>query len=128
MTPTLETPRLWLRPLELGDAPQVQALFPHWEIVRYLSALVSWPYPPAGRSRRPTRHRELRNPPPRLRPHPRGPAFRIRGLRADCKPRQDPFRCRPTVNAGLRATNEKAPRLLGNRGAGSWSGRQDLNL
>ncbi len=48
MTPTLETPRLWLRPLELGDAPQVQAQFPHWEIVRYLSALVSWPYPPDG--------------------------------------------------------------------------------
>lgn len=48
MTPVLETPRLWLRPLELADASQVQALFPHWEIVRYLNAVVPWPYPPDG--------------------------------------------------------------------------------
>jgi hypothetical protein len=36
MVPTLETRRLWLRPLELADAEQCQVLFPHWEIVRYL--------------------------------------------------------------------------------------------
>jgi [ribosomal protein S5]-alanine N-acetyltransferase len=50
MTPTrtLETPRLLLRPLELADAPQLQLLFPHWEIVRYLAAQVPWPYPPDG--------------------------------------------------------------------------------
>jgi ribosomal-protein-alanine N-acetyltransferase len=48
MTPPLETPRLLLRPLELADAEQAQILFPHWEIVRYLSRIVPWPYPPDG--------------------------------------------------------------------------------
>src|SRR5580700_9300933 len=48
MIPTLETPRLLLRPLELADAEQAQILFPHWEIVRYLSSIVPWPYPPDG--------------------------------------------------------------------------------
>jgi [ribosomal protein S5]-alanine N-acetyltransferase len=48
MTPTLETSRLLLRPLELADAAQVQILFPHWEIVRYLANKVPWPYPPDG--------------------------------------------------------------------------------
>ena len=43
----LVTPRLLLRPLELIDAEAVQELFPHWEIVRYLSK-VPWPYPPDG--------------------------------------------------------------------------------
>jgi len=37
-----------LRPLELADAEQVQILFPRWEIVRYLSAAVPWPYPSDG--------------------------------------------------------------------------------
>ncbi|MFT3917669.1 MAG: GNAT family N-acetyltransferase [Anaeromyxobacteraceae bacterium] len=46
--PTLETRRLVLRPICLGDAPQVQALFPRWEIVQYLDARVPWPYPPDG--------------------------------------------------------------------------------
>src|SRR6516162_251264 len=44
----METPRLWLRPLEPADAEQIQALFPHWEVVRYLEARVPWPYPPDG--------------------------------------------------------------------------------
>ena len=48
MIPTLETPRLLLRPLELADAEQAQVLFPHWEIVRYLDKIVPWPYPPDG--------------------------------------------------------------------------------
>lgn len=48
MTPTLETLRLILRPLELADAEQVQALFPQWEVVRYLANHVPWPYPPDG--------------------------------------------------------------------------------
>ena len=48
MLPTLETPRLLLRPLELADAEQAQILFPHWEIVRYLDKIVPWPYPPDG--------------------------------------------------------------------------------
>ena len=37
-----------MRPLELADAEQAQLLFPHWEIVRYLSKSVPWPYPPDG--------------------------------------------------------------------------------
>ena len=50
-TPPLETPRLFLRPLELADAEQIQILFPHWELVRYLAAQVPWPYPPDGAHR-----------------------------------------------------------------------------
>jgi len=48
MTPTLETSRLLLRPLQLQDAEQVQLLFPQWEIVQHLNARVPWPYPPDG--------------------------------------------------------------------------------
>jgi len=48
MTPTLETPRLYLRPLELADAEQAQILFPQWEVVRYLAARIPWPFPPDG--------------------------------------------------------------------------------
>jgi len=44
----LQTLRLLLRPLELADAEQTQLLFPHWEIVRYLTNVVPWPYPPDG--------------------------------------------------------------------------------
>ncbi|MGD0103060.1 MAG: GNAT family N-acetyltransferase [Rhodopila sp.] len=47
----LETPRLILRPLEIADAPAVQALFPQWEVVRFLDAVVPWPYPPDGAAR-----------------------------------------------------------------------------
>ena len=48
MIPTLGTPRLILRPLELADAEQTQRLFPKWEIVRYLTNQVPWPYPADG--------------------------------------------------------------------------------
>jgi RimJ/RimL family protein N-acetyltransferase len=48
VTPILETERLWLRPLELGDAEQIQILFPHWELVQFLAGRVPWPYPPDG--------------------------------------------------------------------------------
>ena len=48
MTPRLETARLLLLPLELADANQVQELFAQWEIVRYLNAVVPWPYPADG--------------------------------------------------------------------------------
>jgi [ribosomal protein S5]-alanine N-acetyltransferase len=48
MTPRLETARLLLCPLQLGDAAQAQILFPHWEIVRFLANKVPWPYPPDG--------------------------------------------------------------------------------
>jgi RimJ/RimL family protein N-acetyltransferase len=40
MPPVLETPRLLLRPLELADAEQIERIFPHWEVVRYLNAIV----------------------------------------------------------------------------------------
>lgn len=45
----LHTQRLLLRPLQLSDAPQTQRLFPHWEIVRLLNAIVPWPYPAINR-------------------------------------------------------------------------------
>lgn len=45
MTPALETPRLLLPPLALEDAEPIQRLFPQWEIVRYLNAVVPWPFP-----------------------------------------------------------------------------------
>ena len=48
MIPVLETRRLILRPLELADAEQVQALFPTWDTVQYLLAIVPWPYPANG--------------------------------------------------------------------------------
>ena len=48
MTPTLETPRLILRPLRLSDAEEVQPLFAQWEIVKHLNARVPWPFPPDG--------------------------------------------------------------------------------
>lgn len=48
MTPSFETARLLLRPIELADAPQIQAIFPQWEIVKYLANKVPWPYPPDG--------------------------------------------------------------------------------
>ncbi|NWA03014.1 GNAT family N-acetyltransferase [Pseudomonas gingeri] len=46
--PTLHTERLILRPMTLADAPAIQQLFPHWEVVRFLNALVPWPYPADG--------------------------------------------------------------------------------
>jgi RimJ/RimL family protein N-acetyltransferase len=48
MPPALETERLLLRPLELADAEQVQRIFPQWQIVKYLNAIVPWPYPDDG--------------------------------------------------------------------------------
>jgi len=47
-TPTLETERLTLRPIRLDDAPAIQRRFPKWEIVRWLSPVVPWPYPDDG--------------------------------------------------------------------------------
>jgi ribosomal-protein-alanine N-acetyltransferase len=48
VTSVLETERLWLRPLELSDAEQIQILFPHWELVQFLAGRVPWPYPSDG--------------------------------------------------------------------------------
>src|SRR5271168_999092 len=44
----LHTDRILLRPLQLADALQTQRLFPHWEIVKHLNAIVPWPYPDDG--------------------------------------------------------------------------------
>jgi RimJ/RimL family protein N-acetyltransferase len=46
--PEGRTARLILRPLTVDDADQIQALFPQWEIVRFLRDIVPWPYPPGG--------------------------------------------------------------------------------
>jgi ribosomal-protein-alanine N-acetyltransferase len=46
--PPLETRRLVLRSMEFVVVPQVQAVFPQWEIVKYLTASVPWPYPANG--------------------------------------------------------------------------------
>lgn len=46
--PHLGTKRLLLRPLELADAAQIQAIFPQWDIVKYLQDKVPWPYPANG--------------------------------------------------------------------------------
>ena len=48
MTPRLGTRRVWLEPLRLEDAEQVQPLFAQWEVVRYLRDVVLWPFPPDG--------------------------------------------------------------------------------
>jgi [ribosomal protein S5]-alanine N-acetyltransferase len=47
-TPLLQTERLTLRPITLGDAPAVQKHFNNWSIIRNLSTVVPWPYPPDG--------------------------------------------------------------------------------
>ncbi len=46
--PNLESERLLLRPLRLGDAAAIQAVFPQWQVVRFLTTEVPWPYPPDG--------------------------------------------------------------------------------
>jgi RimJ/RimL family protein N-acetyltransferase len=53
MTPASQIPggqtaRLILRPIAIDDAAQIQELFPHWEIVRYLRRVIPWPYPADG--------------------------------------------------------------------------------
>jgi [ribosomal protein S5]-alanine N-acetyltransferase len=48
MLPALFTKRTVLLPLSLEDAARVQVIFPNWEVVKYLNALVPWPYPPDG--------------------------------------------------------------------------------
>lgn len=46
--PLMETSRLVLRPLALSDADAVQSLFPKWEIVKFLTNQIPWPYPADG--------------------------------------------------------------------------------
>jgi [ribosomal protein S5]-alanine N-acetyltransferase len=45
---TLETERLWLKPLAMKDAPSIQRRFARWEIVKLLNGKVPWPYPADG--------------------------------------------------------------------------------
>ncbi len=47
-TPILETERLILRPISLDDAAALQKHFNDWEIIKYLSGNVPWPYPDYG--------------------------------------------------------------------------------
>lgn len=49
--PRFTTDRLLLVPLVKDDAVQIQAVFPQWEIVRYLAASFPWPFPDDGASR-----------------------------------------------------------------------------
>lgn len=46
--PQLDAPRLLLRPLQLSDAPDIQAHFARWSVVQHLSVEVPWPYPENG--------------------------------------------------------------------------------
>lgn len=46
--PVLETPRLVLKPLDISDAPRIQSLFPHWEMLQYMADAIPWPYPADG--------------------------------------------------------------------------------
>lgn len=39
------------QPLQLSDAPAIQQRFAHWQVVRYLNAVVPWPYPDDGAQR-----------------------------------------------------------------------------
>jgi ribosomal-protein-alanine N-acetyltransferase len=48
MIPAGETARLLLRAIAIEDAVQIQELFAHWEIVRYMRNIVPWPYPAGG--------------------------------------------------------------------------------
>ncbi len=48
MTPTLETPRLILRPIRRDDEARIQELFPELEVVEYLYSIIPWPYPEDG--------------------------------------------------------------------------------
>jgi [ribosomal protein S5]-alanine N-acetyltransferase len=48
MVPTLKTERMWARPVQAGDAEQVQRIFPRREIVKHVGAVVPWPNPADG--------------------------------------------------------------------------------
>lgn len=46
--PTLETERLFLKPVTEADIPAYKKYFVDYEIIRHLSAAVPWPYPADG--------------------------------------------------------------------------------
>jgi hypothetical protein len=45
MIAPLQTDRLLLQPLRLADAEQTQRLFPRWEMVKFMTTQIPWPYP-----------------------------------------------------------------------------------
>jgi [ribosomal protein S5]-alanine N-acetyltransferase len=45
---TLETKRLWLKPLAMSDAAAIPRRFAQWDIVKLLNGKVPWPYPDDG--------------------------------------------------------------------------------
>jgi RimJ/RimL family protein N-acetyltransferase len=47
-TPTFETPRLLLREICAADIPAYEKQFIDYEVVKYLTAQVPWPYPAGG--------------------------------------------------------------------------------
>jgi [ribosomal protein S5]-alanine N-acetyltransferase len=47
-TPILTTDRLTLRPIRSSDAPRIQELFPHFELLKYMASVIPWPYPDNG--------------------------------------------------------------------------------
>jgi ribosomal-protein-alanine N-acetyltransferase len=48
---SLATERLVLRPITLADSAAVQVELPRWDVVKYLTAGMPWPYPPDGARR-----------------------------------------------------------------------------
>jgi ribosomal-protein-alanine N-acetyltransferase len=48
MIEALHTDRLLLQPLRLADAEQSQRLFPQWEVVKFMTTTIPWPYPADG--------------------------------------------------------------------------------
>lgn len=46
--PVLETKRLLLVPLEISDAPRIQSLIAHWNVLKYMASSLPWPYPDGG--------------------------------------------------------------------------------
>jgi RimJ/RimL family protein N-acetyltransferase len=46
--PTFQTARLFLRPVSLSDVKAYQKYFVDYEVVRFLSSAVPWPYPENG--------------------------------------------------------------------------------
>jgi hypothetical protein len=47
-TPTLTTPRLFLRPVALADASAIQEHFANWNVIKHIGGNVPWPYPADG--------------------------------------------------------------------------------
>lgn len=48
LIPSFNTERLHLRPLTISDIPAYEKHFIDYEVIRYLSSAVPWPYPAGG--------------------------------------------------------------------------------